>query len=151
MRWKEINFDYGDRGIIRLYRTKNKRERVEFLMPRTKEALLIWQKHLIKKRKKCGITQIHSDSVFTRLDGAPLKSFNRAWWASLKKAGIKDFHFHDLRHTFASNLLFSGASLKDVKEMIGHKDITMTDRYSHLTIAHKLRQQKQLADHYTNS
>jgi site-specific recombinase XerD len=94
---------------------------------------------------------VKSNHVFCRIDGTPIKSFNRAWWATLREAGIKDFHFHDLRHTFASNLLLSGASLKDVKEMIGHKDIAMTDRYAHLTLAHKLQQQKQLAEHYKNN
>ena len=51
LRWQDINFDFGERGIIRLYQTKNKREQVEFLMPRKKEVLLTWQKYLIRKRK----------------------------------------------------------------------------------------------------
>jgi site-specific recombinase XerD len=42
----------------------------------------------------------------------------------------------------------SGADLKDVKEMIGHSDLTMTDRYSHLTVNHKLIRQQKLAEHY---
>jgi DNA invertase Pin-like site-specific DNA recombinase len=74
----------------------------------------------------------------------------KAWWRALEIACIKDFHFHDLRHTFCSNLILSGAGLKDVKEMIGHSDISMTDRYSHLTLAHKLHKQEQLAEHYVN-
>jgi site-specific recombinase XerC len=53
---------------------------------------------------------------------------------------------HDLRHTFCSNLVLSGADLKDVKEMIGHADIGMTDRYSHLTAQHKLLMQRQLTN-----
>jgi site-specific recombinase XerD len=43
----------------------------------------------------------------------------------------------------------SGADLKEVKEMIGHADISMTDRYSHLTSQHKLKRQQQLAKHYS--
>jgi integrase len=151
LKWRDIDFDFAERGLIRLFRTKNKRERVEFLMPRTKIALSGWQKHLECKRHRQNVTVVKSNHVFCRIDGTPIKSFNRAWWATLKEAGIKDFHFHDLRHTFASNLLLSGASLKDVKEMIGHKDIAMTDRYAHLTLAHKLQQQKQLAEHYNNN
>ena len=53
-----------------------------------------------------------------------------------------------LRHTFCSNLILSGGGLKDAKEMIGHKDIAMTDRYSHLTDEHKSNRQNLLADHY---
>lgn len=150
LKWSDINFDFADRGIIKFYRTKNKKERVEFLMPRTRKALLSWREHLEWKRKKQNIVEPKSEHVFTRIDGTPLKSFNKAWWASLKGAGIKDFWFHDLRHSFCSNLLLSGASLKDVKEMIGHSNISMTDRYSHLTLTHKLQQQQKLADHYMN-
>jgi len=148
--WSKVDFDFSDKGLIKLFRTKNGKERVEFLMPRSRTALISWEKHLEHKRKKNNIQNAKSDRVFCRIDGTPIKSFNKAWWNALKVAGIKNFHFHDLRHTFASNLLLSGASLKDVKEMIGHSDISMTDRYSHLTLSHKLHKQAQLADHYMN-
>ena len=80
--------------------------------------------------------------------GTPLKRFDNAWRKCCSLAGITDFHFHDLRHTYCSNLLLSGANIKDVKEMIGHSDIAMTDRYSHLTLAHHRDRQKALSDHY---
>lgn len=68
-----------------------------------------------------------------------------------KRAKIKDFHFHDLRHTLCSNLILAGAGLKGAKEMIGHADISMTDRYSHLTIQHKHLVQQKLAEHYVHA
>ena len=149
LNWKDIIFDYSDVGLIKLFRTKNKKKRVMFLMPRTKEALLNWRDHLEMMRKSKKITEPKSDRVFCRIDGTSLKSFKKAWWNALKEAGIQNFHFHDLRHTFCSNLLLAGSDLKDVKEMIGHEDISMTDRYSHLTFSHMIQKQSQLADHYS--
>jgi site-specific recombinase XerD len=85
------------------------------------------------------------------LNGQPIKRFDSAWRHICKIAKIKDFHYHDLRHTFCSNLLLSGDNIKDVKEMIGHSDISMTDRYSHLTLNHHKAMQEKLAKHYENT
>jgi site-specific recombinase XerD len=63
------------------------------------------------------------------MDGKPIKKFWKAWRKVCEIAGVNDFHYHDLRHTFCSNLLLSGASLKDVKDMIGHRHLETTDRY----------------------
>lgn len=54
----------------------------------------------------------------------------------LVKAGLRDFRLHDLRHSFASHLAMSGATQKDVKELLGHSDIRMGDRYTHLAMDH---------------
>ena len=62
--------------------------------------------------------------------------------------GFDGLHFHDLRHTYCSNLLLSGSTLKDVCEMIGHHDLSMTNRYAHLTMQHKKTRQDILAEFY---
>ena len=54
-------------------------------------------------------------------------------FASLcKRAGIKDFRIHDLRHTCASWLVSAAVPLRVVQEMLGHSSIQMTERYAHL-------------------
>lgn len=60
------------------------------------------------------------------------RNFEKRWRAAVKAAGLVDFRFHDLRHTFASWARQSGADIADVKEALGHSDISMTMRYAHI-------------------
>ena len=69
--------------------------------------------------------------------GMPYRSFRTAFERAVRLAGIADFTFHDLRHTFASRLVMAGVDLPTVKELLGHKDISMTMRYAHLSSDHK--------------
>jgi site-specific recombinase XerD len=59
-----------------------------------------------------------------------------AWENTVRRAGLADFHFHDLRHTFASYLAMQGASLREMADALGHKTLAMVMRYSHLTEPH---------------
>ena len=67
----------------------------------------------------------------------------------MKRAKLGDFRFHDLRHTFASKLVMAGTDLLTVKELLGHKTITMTMRYSHLSQGHKRKAVKSIDGHNT--
>lgn len=58
------------------------------------------------------------------------------WRRALKRAGIHDFRFHDLRHTTASYLAMNGASPSEIGEVLGHKSYDMVKRYSHLSTTH---------------
>ena len=55
------------------------------------------------------------------------------------EAKVEDFTFHCLRHTCASYLAQSGASLLEIADVLGHKQISVTKRYAHLCIDHKER------------
>lgn len=150
LKWHDINFNHEGKGLIRFFRTKNKRERTEIIMGRTREALLAWRNHLNEMRVKRNINVKYDTYVFCRLDGTPFKGFTSGWRRVRKLAGFDGLHFHDLRHTFCSNLLLAGANMKDIKDMIGHSDFKMTDRYTHLTDATKVSLQEKLAYHYNN-
>lgn len=81
----------------------------------------------------------HSGFIFPHSKNACgyFKVFDYHWKEALSKAGIIDFRFHDLRHTCASLLAMNGASLVEIAHVLGHKSITMTQRYSHLCTEHK--------------
>ena len=64
--------------------------------------------------------------------GNPWTDFRRQFRKALKKAKIKDLRFHDLRHTFASHLVRARVDIRTVQELLGHADLTMTMKYSHL-------------------
>ena len=61
---------------------------------------------------------------------------NAHWFpAAVRTAGINDFRWHDLRHTFASRLRQAGVPLGTIAELLCHKTLAMTRRYAHLSIA----------------
>jgi integrase len=88
--------------------------------------------------------RIDSTRVFPARDGSRLNDVKDAFLDARKKAGLDDLRFHDLRHTFASHLVMAGVDLMTVKELLGHKSLTMTERYSHLSPDHKARAVKVL-------
>ncbi len=124
LKWHDIDFR---RGFITLLNTKNGDKRTVPMNEQVKTALIGVPKHR------------ESPHIFCNKNGNPYYDIRKSFWTALRKSGIKDFRFHDLRHTFASQLVMSSVDLNTVRELLGHKDITMTLRYSHLSPSHKQR------------
>lgn len=78
----------------------------------------------------------HPIRVFT-YNGKPFnRAYTVAWQKALKRAGIDNFRWHDLRHTWASWLAQKGVPLTDIQEMGGWETFAMVKRYAHLLPAH---------------
>lgn len=75
---------------------------------------------------------IISDWLFCHTDGTQVKDVKNSFATAVRKAGIEDFRFHDLRHTAASWMVMNGVDIYSVRDVLGHLDITSTQRYAHL-------------------
>jgi integrase len=82
-----------------------------------------------------GVEGIHERWCFT-YEGQPMQAVGSAWERSLRRAGIEDFRFHDLRHTWASWHVMSGTRLQELMELGGWKSFEMVLRYAHLAPEH---------------
>lgn len=79
----------------------------------------------------------HSEWVFVRSDGEKVNGVpSKTWKSALKKAGLENFRWHDLRHTWASIMRQGGVGLDVLQELGGWKQSRMVQRYAHLSVAH---------------
>ena len=99
-------------------------------LPLNSEALAVLRGWRDQSSDKTGL-------VFPGKDGAAFNNVRRSWEGVLSAADIKRFRWHDLRHTFASKLVMAAVDLNTVRELLGHSDYKMTQRYAHLAPEHK--------------
>lgn len=124
LRWEDVDLF---KKRITLHQTKNGCPRTVFLRGL---ALELIQAHMANTKRDVGLLFPSKEDPQTPID------LRFPWEQALKKAGISNYKWHDNRHTCASYLLMSGASLGEISELLGHKTLALVKRYSHLSETH---------------
>lgn len=135
LRWKQIDFQ---QRVIMLTRTKNGDQRA---LPLAGQAF-----SFLHERSK--VRSLVDDRVFPssiRAKKSDYLDLRQPWEKALTAAEIKDFRWHDLRHTAASYLAMEGGSLIEITKLLGHRTIQMALRYAHLSSEHIARAGEKLA------
>lgn len=119
LEWSEVDFDRCH-AFIPAHKSKSGKA---IAVPLNSNAMEVIQKQVGK----------HLRFVFA-YKGQPIKHFNtKAWRNALKRAGISDFRWHDLRHTWASRHVQNGTSLQELQQLGGWASFEMVLRYAHLS------------------
>jgi integrase len=118
LQWTGVDLD---RRTVRFLDTKNGESRMVPLAATAIKVLKDWRRN-----------RVPAGAVFPY----PLTLIDVAWREARDKAKLHDVRFHDLRHSAASYLAMSGASLMDIAAILGHKTLAMVKRYSHLSEQH---------------
>jgi integrase len=114
---------------------KNASRRTVDLLQRAAEALRSHRKRQMEEQPTVGAQWTDNGLVFATTIGTPLdaqKIVNRHFKSLLKRSGLPDIRWHDLRHTYATPLLSRGTHPTYVQKSLGHASVQLTlDRYSH--------------------
>lgn len=153
LEWSAVDLDAGTVAVTQtVKRIKGKGLLIERIaktprslrmLPLPKFALRVLLEHKerqARERTFAGDDWREHGLVFTSTVGTPIEPRNlvRHFHATLKTLGIERRRFHDLRHTAASLLIAQGATLHEVKEVLGHAQIRLTsDLYGHAYLAAK--------------
>lgn len=121
LKWSDIDLF---RRTLTTTREKTKRTRT---IPVNNTIMELFKRRT-KVRPVNGSNFVFFNNAGNLIDAGKLK---RVFIRTVREAGIKNFRFHDLRHTFATRLVQQGVDLYKVAKLLGHKDISTTQRYAH--------------------
>lgn len=147
LKWADI--DFNGKGLIRFFRTKNRRERLHHLMPRTRDALIARRAHLEERRTKRGIA-VKGDHVVGHLDGTRMGEFKSAWKNVCRPVGLTTCT-STTTGIPTSSIVLAGGKLAMAGALIGYKDLRMTKRYTNLEELQDNPAQERLAQDYAKA
>lgn len=124
LRWKDIDFDRAEAAV---HHTKNGDRKVLPLVPTVVAEL---RRHEGASGELVFASTRRPDTAYNHVP---------VWHKALAAAGVRRFRFHDLRHSCASYLAQSGATLLEIADTLGHRNLSVTRRYSHLATDHKTK------------
>jgi integrase len=124
--WADVDLAKGHATV---HHSKNGEKRIVHLTATAVETLRDLRKSYVVS--SIDAAQRH---VFLVGPGKPLRTqcLEHRWWRIRGAAGLRDFRWHDMRHTCASILLQGGATLAQIAQVLGHKSLVMSMRYAHL-------------------
>ena len=132
LKWDDVDLKHG---FILLAHTKNGERREIPINGSLRATLEELHKGTTKRPRKVHVPYVFYDYKSEK----PYGNIHHSFTTACKRASIRDFRFHYLRHCFASHLVMSGIDLTTVKELLGHKNLAMTLRYAHLAPSHKVK------------
>ena len=135
LRWHDVDFYTGARRVREARSGDGRSVAMNSVVRDTLKRVRQEQIQRAREQAKGG-REILSPFVFCSHKGRFLHNLAKAWYPALDAAGIKDFRFHDLRHTFASRLVMAGEDLYTVQRAGGWKTAIMVQRYAHLSPDH---------------
>jgi integrase len=132
--WRDVDLASG---TITIREAKSGEGRIAWMSPVAAATLrTLRRKQIQDGAVVADVGQMRGGYVFQEARGSSRTCLWRYWQPALRKAGIENLHFHDLRHTFASRLVARGIDIYRVKTLMGHKTLRMTERYAHVADEH---------------
>jgi site-specific recombinase XerD len=140
LEWRDINF--GDRTIM--VRAATSKSGKQYYVPMNTAVFDTLTRWYSQSRHTSPLNLVFPSPQ----TGKKMYDCRSQWESILKKAGITNFRWHDMRHDFASQLVMRGIDLNTVRELLGHADLKTTLRYAHLAPAVKRKAVEALDEDY---
>lgn len=134
LKWEDIDLN---RNLLLVRNNKGNSYHTISMNEELKTALLFLRDNYVRHDGKIILREAQQMVyVFCHPNGKPIKSFKRSFYNAVRKAGLNNVSPHVIRHSVASNLVMEGVDLRAIQHLLGHKDISTTMIYAHVSSEH---------------